>query len=156
MMYWRTFSSRSARGPCSPPNISRSPKDRWSGTLYTSFFCTCGVSCRVRAEREKPYAGWLRRPSDSPRGRWVRVGPPPPGATRELGVVAMLLSLMDIRPKGCTVNTHESSLFTGVRGRGILGSPYTGSRIEWAPGTQRVQITSGARDQQDTTCGLGE
>jgi hypothetical protein len=50
------------------------------------------------------------------------VGPPPPGATRELGVVAMLLSLIDIRPEGRTVNTHESSLFTEVRGMGILGS----------------------------------
>ena len=30
----------------------------------------------------------------------------------------MLLSLMDIRPEGRTVNTHESSLFTGMRGRG--------------------------------------
>ena len=48
------------------------------------------------------------------------MGPPPPGATRELGVVAMLLSLIDIRPEGRTVNTPESSLFTGVRGRGIL------------------------------------
>src|ERR671912_1624458 len=107
----------------------RSKKGRCSGTLYTSFFCACGVSCRVRAERVKPYAGWLRRPSDSPRGPWVRVGPPPPGATRELGVVAMLLSLIDIRPKGCTVNTHESSLFTGVRGIGILRtSPFGDSR----------------------------
>src|SRR5688572_20184071 len=93
----------------------------------TSFFCACGVSCRVRVEREKPYAGWLRRPSDSPRGPWVRVGPPPPGATRELGVVAMLLSLIDIRPEGRTVNTHESSSFTGVRGRGILGSSASNS-----------------------------
>jgi hypothetical protein len=50
------------------------------------------------------------------------VGPPPPGATRELGVVAMLLSLMGIRPEGRTVNTHESRLFTGLRGRVILGS----------------------------------
>jgi hypothetical protein len=50
------------------------------------------------------------------------VGPPPPGATRELGVVAMLLSLIDIRPEGRTVNTHESSLFTGVRGIEILRS----------------------------------
>ena len=50
------------------------------------------------------------------------MGPPPPGATRELGVVAMLLSLMDIRPEGRTVNTHESSLFTGMRGRGVLRS----------------------------------
>jgi hypothetical protein len=49
------------------------------------------------------------------------VGPPPPGATRELGVVAMLLSLMDIRPEGRAVNTHESSLFTEVRERFILG-----------------------------------
>ena len=45
---------------------------------------------------------------------WV---PRPPGATRELGVVAMLLSLIDIRTAGRTVNTHESSLFTGVRGK---------------------------------------
>src|SRR5688500_20022802 len=94
----------------------RSQKGRCSGTLYTSFFCACGVSCRVRAERVKPYAGWLRRPSDSPRGPLVRVGPPPPGATRELGVVAMLLSLMDIRPEGRTVNTLESSFFTGMGG----------------------------------------
>jgi hypothetical protein len=36
--------------------------------------------------------------------------------------VAMLLSLIDIRPEGRTVNTHESSLFTGVRGSGILRS----------------------------------
>jgi hypothetical protein len=39
---------------------------------------------------------------------------------------------------------------------GVLRSSYTGSRIECTPGTQRVQITSGARDQQDTTCGLGQ
>jgi hypothetical protein len=39
----------------------------------------------------------------------------------------MLLSLMDIRPEGRTVNTHESSLFTRVRGIGILGSPLAGS-----------------------------
>jgi hypothetical protein len=43
------------------------------------------------------------------------VGPPPPGATRELGIEAMLLSLIDIRSEGRAVNTHESSLFTGVR-----------------------------------------
>ena len=52
------------------------------------------------------------------------MGPPPPGATRELGVVAMLLSLIDIRPEGRAVNTYESSLFTRVSGRRILSSSY--------------------------------
>jgi len=53
----------------------------------TFFFGAYEVSCRVRAERVKPYAPT----SDSPRGPSVRseLGPPPPGATRELGVVAM-------------------------------------------------------------------
>ena len=64
------------------------------------------------------FAGLAIHPADHT--SVVRVGPPPPGATRELGVVAMLLSLIDIRPEGRTVNTHESSLFTGVRGREIL------------------------------------
>jgi hypothetical protein len=34
----------------------RSQKDRCSGTLTTSFFGACEVSCRVRAERAIPYA----------------------------------------------------------------------------------------------------
>src|SRR5215218_10353048 len=52
----------------------------------------------------------------------VRVGPPPPGATRELGILAMQLSPIDIRLGGRFVNAHEASLFTQVRGRRILGS----------------------------------
>src|SRR5215210_6120784 len=58
-------------------------------TPKTSFFSAYGVSCRVRAERVKPYALM----SDSPLGPVVRskVGPPPPGATRELGVAAMYI-----------------------------------------------------------------
>ena len=53
------------------------------------------------------------------------MGPPPPGATRELGVLAMQLSPIDIRLGGQFVNAHEASLFTQVRGRGILGSSLT-------------------------------
>src|SRR5215211_2516994 len=129
MMYWSTLCSRSARGPCSLPNINRSQKGCCSGTLTTSFFCACGVSCRVRAERAKPYASLAKPASDSPAD--LSEGPcgsPAPGATRELGVVAMLLSLIDIRLGGRVVNTHESSLFTEVRGRQILRtSPLRGS-----------------------------
>jgi len=50
------------------------------------------------------------------------VGPPPPGATRELGILAMQLSPIDIRLVGRFVNANEASLFTQVRGRGILRS----------------------------------
>ena len=62
------------------------------------------------------------------------MGPPPPGATRELGVLAMLLSLIGIRLVGRLVNTAESGLFTEVRGIEIPGSP----RAAWAETEARV------------------
>src|SRR5215204_659700 len=95
----------------------------WPGV--PSFLIAYEVSCRVRAERVKPYARARRsqlaiHPADL--SEKVRVGPPPPGATRELGILAMQLSPIDIRLGGRFVNAHEASLFTQVRGRGILGS----------------------------------
>ena len=67
--------------------MSRSKKGRCSGTPTTSFFGACEVSCRVRAERVKPYASSLRQLAIHPADLLeVRVGPPPPGATRGLGV----------------------------------------------------------------------
>jgi hypothetical protein len=57
-----------------------------------SFISACGVSCRVRTERVKPYGNSAKPATDSPRGPCaVRVGSPPPGATRGLGVTAILL-----------------------------------------------------------------
>ena len=43
------------------------------------------------------------------------MGPPPPGATRELGILAIRLLPKDIRLGGRFVNAREASLFTGVR-----------------------------------------
>jgi hypothetical protein len=72
-------------------------RDGFALDTKTSFFSAYGVSCRVRAERVKPYALM----SDSPQGP-VRsqVGPPPPGATRELGVVAMYILSPRYTPAG--------------------------------------------------------
>ena len=54
-------------------------QDPPSGTRLTSFFGACGVSCRVRAERAKPYASQGSLAGDSPRGRSRSlVGPRPP------------------------------------------------------------------------------
>ena len=50
------------------------------------------------------------------------MGPPPPGATRELGILAIQLLPKDIRLGGRFVNAREASLFTGVRRRGVLRS----------------------------------
>jgi hypothetical protein len=47
----------------------------------------------------------------------VRVGPPPPGATRELGILAMLLSLIGILLGVQAVNTAEARVGAGVRGK---------------------------------------
>src|SRR5919112_6896342 len=102
----------------------RRPKDGLEGitsrTPNTSFFGAYEVSCRVRAERVKPYASLSA--GDSPRGPYGPCGSPAPGTTRELGVVAMLLSLIDIRLGRQFVNTRESSLFTEVPRRQILRS----------------------------------
>src|SRR5215204_864865 len=98
----------------------------WPGV--PSFFSAYGVSCRVRAERVKPYASSAKLASDSPRGplREGPCGPPAPGATRELGILAMRLSLIDIRLGGQFVNTHEASLCSRVRGRSFLQSSASG------------------------------
>ena len=70
--------------PDKAPTRSR-PNHLARGALFPFAY---EVSCRVRAERVKPYAPR----SDSPQGLLKsHVGPPPPGATRELGVTAMLL-----------------------------------------------------------------
>ena len=95
------------------------PKDGLEGitsrTPNTSFFGAYEVSCRVRAERVKPYASLSA--DDSPREPYGPCGSPAPDTTRELGVVAMLLSLIDIRLGEQFVNTRESSLFTQRRRR---------------------------------------
>ena len=75
------------------------------------------------------------------------MGPPSPGATRELGVVAMVLSLIDIRPEGRAVNTYESSLFTRVRGRRILSSSYPRVCIDVPLGLWVVSFRPQASDR---------
>jgi hypothetical protein len=70
--------------PCRPIRC-RLSRDRTTWPGVPSFFSAYEVSCRVRAERVKPYASYRWR--FTPRTETqVRVGPPPPGATRELGV----------------------------------------------------------------------
>src|SRR5215216_5651197 len=80
---------------------TRAPRTRrWSSTTVgeetaspwtpkTSFFCAYEVSCRIRAERVKPYALTSDSPQEPVRSQ---VGPPPLGATRGLGVVAMFVA----------------------------------------------------------------
>src|SRR5829696_1815492 len=136
MMYWSTFSSRSARGPCSLPNISRSQKGCCSGISATSVFDAYEVSCRVRAEgqalRQLALAG------DSPRGP-VRslVGSPPPGATRGLGVFLAFCCHAPVyasqQPLSIVVFDGGAwRLFTRVRGTELLRSshdPHTLSEL---------------------------
>jgi len=73
--------------PPDPVPILPTPNHLARGALFPFAY---EVSCRVRAERVKPYASsrWRFTPRTPQK---VRVGPPPPGATRELGVTAMLL-----------------------------------------------------------------
>ena len=73
-----------------------------------SFISACEVSCRVRAERVKPYASSLFLAGDSPRGPlgrsvWVPRLPAPPGA-RRLGI---LLSTTGIRLATAVVNDRQ-------------------------------------------------
>ncbi len=84
--------------------ISRgAPKGRLSGHRNTSFFYACEVSCRVRAERVKPYAS--QRWRFTPRTCQVQSGSPAPRrhpGARRLGI---LLSLGGIRLGQTVVNT---------------------------------------------------
>src|SRR5829696_7526408 len=73
--------------PCRPIRC-RFSRDRTTWLGVPSFFCAYEVSCRVRAERVMPYAPLERF---TPRTLRSDVGPLSPGATRELGVTAMLL-----------------------------------------------------------------
>src|SRR3712207_8411272 len=58
--------------------LFRSQGGSVGGHRRTSFFGACEVSCRVRAERDKPYAGRASLAGDSPRGPGRSlVGPPP-------------------------------------------------------------------------------
>src|SRR5215210_3317062 len=92
--------------PCRPtrPRLDRD-RATWSGV--PTFLIAYEVSCRVRAERVKPYASWLRRACDSPRGPSVKCPCGSP-ASRELGVLAMLLSLIGILLEVQAVNTAEA------------------------------------------------
>jgi len=98
---------------------TRAPRTRrWSSTTVgeetaspwtpkTSFFGAYGVSCRVRAERVKPYALISDAPQEPVRSQ---VGPPPPGAIREFGVyLALVVTSSDIyacRQKLSTLPSH--------------------------------------------------
>ena len=110
----------------------------------TSFFGAYDVSCRVRAERVKPYASQGSLAGDSPRGP-VRslAGPPPPSATRGLGVIGILLSTSRIRPAVTVVNGRcdvcPRVLFTRVRGETVW-KLRTGS-VSWShEAAQRGEI----------------
>jgi hypothetical protein len=81
------------------------PKGTASRTPTTSFFGACEVSCRVRAERAKPYTSFRWRFTPGPARSFV--GPPPPGAARRLGVMALLLLLRCIRPWPTLVNESD-------------------------------------------------
>src|SRR5215218_9418224 len=97
----------------------------------------CEVSCRVRAERVKPYASSLFLAGDSPRGSSEnRAGPPPPGATRELGILAMQLSPIDIRLVGRLVKSAATSFmhpsaWKGFSPTSICRMPHSPAR--WPP-----------------------
>src|SRR5215204_7177864 len=59
--------------PCRPIRCRFSQhRTTWPGV--PSFLIAYEVSCRVRAERVKPYASWAKPASDSPRGP-LREGP---------------------------------------------------------------------------------
>src|SRR5215207_6762479 len=102
-------------------------QDPHSGTRQTSFFSACEVSCRVRAERVKPYTSSARPASDSPRGP-LREGPcgspaprRHPGARRLLGIV---LSPGGIRLACAIVNVLDR-LIHRCAYRGCMKSPQT-------------------------------
>jgi hypothetical protein len=74
----------------SPAQVARTtggtrPRGSSLGHQKTSFFCAYEVSCRVRAERVKPYAPLCERFTPRTCAR-SEVGPPPPGATQGFGV----------------------------------------------------------------------
>ena len=117
------------RGPATTTgNVHR--KDPASGTRLTSFFCACGVSCRVRAERAKPYASLPLAIHPEDLVRSVSGSPAPrrhPGA-RRLGIV---LSPGGIRLARAVVNARGRSLFTeGGRRTWLLRSSLPGNRIQ--------------------------
>ena len=87
----------------------------WLGV--PSFISACGVSCRVRAERVKPYASWLRQASDSPRGpyAWSVWVPRPPAPSGGSAAWHFCCHCTVYAPSACLSMSPTTNLFIRVR-----------------------------------------
>ena len=84
----------------------------------------CGVSCRVRAERVKPYASLGRLAGDSPRGPTESpCGSPAPRRHPGLGVFLASYCHPAVYASRARLSTFSTGLFTGVPGETVRKGP---------------------------------
>jgi hypothetical protein len=129
--------------------VQATRRDSSAGSItvhrLTSFFGACEVSCRVRAEREKPYALTSSRENDSPRDQLGRnIGSPATRAMRgsaswlylvvlagvyaylgALSTVLPFISEMMLRPLAYISCTLLTPLFTDLPRGLIFSETYT-------------------------------